>query len=205
MKYKWLNSSNNDKLIVFFNGWGLDASVVSHLLFDDYDVVMFYDYRSLETNFMPDKDYSEITLISWSMGVMTASLVFNKLHINADNKIAINGTMTPINKKFGINPMIYDLTIKGFNDRTKDKFIKNMFDEDIPKLQINRSTEELREELIVLKDYSANPNFEYTKVLISDNDKIIPTTAQCSYWGIKPNIKGGHCPFFQFKSWSELL
>jgi hypothetical protein len=65
--------------------------------------------------------------------------------------------------------------------------------------------ESQRNELIALKNYHANETFKYNKVLISDNDKIIPTKSQVAFWGIEPNLKGGHCPFFQFKKWSELL
>ena len=36
-------------------------------------------------------------------------------------------------------------------------------------------------------------------------DKIIPTKSQVAFWKVEPNLKGGHCPFFQFKKWSELL
>ena len=25
------------------------------------------------------------------------------------------------------------------------------------------------------------------------------------FWGIEPNLKSGHCPFFNFTKWSELL
>ena len=45
MEYKWLNRKNNSKLIVFFNGWGMDENIVAHLEFDEYDVLMFYDYK----------------------------------------------------------------------------------------------------------------------------------------------------------------
>jgi hypothetical protein len=38
-----------------------------------------------------------------------------------------------------------------------------------------------------------------------ENDKIIPTKSQVKFWGIEPNLKGGHCPFLQFEKWSELL
>ena len=68
-----------------------------------------------------------------------------------------------------------------------------------------REIDEQHSELIALKNYQANKNFKYNKVLISDNDKIIPTKSQVRFWGIEPNLKGGHCPFFQFEKWSELL
>ncbi len=41
MKYKWLNKQNNKKLIIFFNGLGMDENAVNHLDTEDYDIVMF--------------------------------------------------------------------------------------------------------------------------------------------------------------------
>ena len=77
MKYEWLNRENNSEIIVFFNGWGMDENIVSHLDFDGYDVLMFYDYNSLETDFdfsLLNK-YSKRYLTAWSMGVMIATLL----------------------------------------------------------------------------------------------------------------------------------
>ena len=51
MKYKWLVKKNNKSLIIFFNGWGMDESVVRHLESGSYDVLMFYDYNTLELDF----------------------------------------------------------------------------------------------------------------------------------------------------------
>ena len=79
------------------------------------------------------------------------------------------------------------------------------YGEIVQKTNNNRDLEEQKRELIAIKDYKANLDFEYTKVFISNNDKIIPTKSQVAFWGIEPNLKGGHCPFFQFKKWSELL
>ena len=45
MKYKWLNLKNNQKLIIFFNGWGMDEGVVKHLDCEGYDILMFYNYN----------------------------------------------------------------------------------------------------------------------------------------------------------------
>ena len=36
MEYKWLSQKNNNKLIIFFNGWGMDEFPVKHLASDDY-------------------------------------------------------------------------------------------------------------------------------------------------------------------------
>ena len=79
-----------------------------------------------------------------------------------------------------------------------------MFDK---KFEINcqREISEQLSELIALKNYQADESFKYNKILISDNDKIIPTKSQVAFWGKEPNLKGGHCPFFNFTKWSELL
>ena len=118
--------------------------------------------------------------------------------------IAINGTLKPIDTEYGIHPRIYDLTVKGFDENGRDKFISSMFEE---KRNINcsRDIKNQHSELIALKNYQADSNFKYNKILISDNDKIIPTKSQTKFWGIEPNLKGGHCPFFSFTKWSELL
>jgi biotin synthesis protein BioG len=128
MKYKWLNQNNNQKIILFFNGWGMDECVVKHLDPEDYDILMFYDYNSLETDFDFDllKTYTEIALIAWSMGTMIATLF---PQINSKNRTAINGTLKSIDTEYGIHPRIYDLTIKGFDEKGREKFIDSMFEE----------------------------------------------------------------------------
>ncbi len=208
MKYKWLNRGENNKIILFFNGWGMDENVVKHLDCEDYDVLMFYDYNTLETDFDWDSlnIYSEKNLIAWSMGVMVGNCLAPSLALplGEGRKIAINGTLKPIDENYGIHPKIYDLTIKGFNEKGRKRFIDSMFNKTID-INCNREIDEQHSELIALKNYQANEAFEYNKVLISDSDKIIPTKSQVAFWGIEPNLKGGHCPFFQFKKWSELL
>ena len=204
MRYKWLNKVNNQKLIIFFNGWGMDEKVVTHLECEDFDLLMFYDYNTLDTDFDFSllNIYSEKNLIAWSMGVMIGSKYINKNTLT--QAIAINGTLKLIDTAYGIHPRIYDLTVKGFDENGRDKFISSMFEE---KRNINcsRDIKNQHSELIALKNYQADSNFKYNKILISDNDKIIPTKSQTKFWGIEPNLKGGHCPFFSFTKWSELL
>lgn len=203
MRYKWLYKNNNNKLIVFFNGWGMDESVVKHLDPENNDVLMFYDYNSLDCDFdfdLLDK-FSEINLIAWSMGVMTATL----FDIKYNKKIAVNGTLKPIDNEFGIPIKIYELTLNNFNINSAEKFISNMFDSKTKIEKIHRDFTELKTELASLKTYKANTNFHYDRVIISSKDKIIPTKHQIAFWGISPNIDAGHAPFLMFKKWSELL
>lgn len=203
MKYKWLNKKLNNKLIIFFNGWGMDECVVKHLEYEDFDILMFYDYNTLETDF----DFSSLNtypqkyLVAWSMGVMTATL----FDIDYISKTAINGTLKPINDKYGIPERIYNLTLKGFSPQGAERFIKNMFIENCQLPNLQRNFEEQKSELEALTHYQANQDFKYDKIIISSDDKIIPSKNQTAFWNIEPNIKSGHAPFYQFKKWSELL
>ena len=202
MKYKWLNERNNNKLIIFFNGWGMDEAVVSHLEYEDFDVLMFYDYNSLITDFdfkCLDK-YIDKYLISWSMGVMIAT----NFGIKYNSAVAINGTLKPIDEKYGIHPKIYDLTINGFNEKGQKRFIKTIFNDDFMPA-INRNIEEQKSELSAIKGYRADEKFVYNKVFISNSDKIIPTKNQIAYWNKNANLEGNHCPFDLFNRWSEFL
>lgn len=201
MNLNWLNKKNNDKLIIFFNGWGMDDGVVSHLICDDYDVLTVCDYNSLEP--LPDfAEYKSINVVAWSMGVMIAGV----FAVPCDSATAINGTPYSINAEFGINPKVYKLMELGFNDDTKDKFVAKMFDE-IPVNFIapSRSTENRKSELSALRNYTPNPNFKFNRVLVSDNDKIIPTVSQMNYWKSAENVAGGHCIFYNYTHWKELL
>lgn len=197
MEYKWLNKKNNKKLIIFFNGWGMDENVVKHLEPGDYDVIMFYDYNSLGCDISLD-NYSEKFLVAWSMGVMVATL----FDIEYKTKTAINGTLKPIDDNFGIPVRVYDLTLNHLNPV---KFMKNMYDnvDDIP--TISRDFENQKSELAVLKTYKADESFKYDRVIISDSDKIIPTKNQVKFWKKEPNIQGAHCIFPYFSNWGELL
>lgn len=206
MKYKWLNRKFTDNLIIFFNGWGMDENVVKHLNHENVDVVMFYDYNDLETDFKLPFEYKSIKLVAWSMGVMIASIVMPLLKINLEHSVAINGTLFPIDAEYGINPKIYDLTVNSFNENVRNQFVRNMFtNKDTREFELIRTLDNQKSELIALKKYKSNTDFKYDRVLISDNDKIIPTKNQVNYWKIGPNLKGGHCPFFSFKSWGEIL
>lgn len=199
MKYKWLNKKNNEKLIIFFNGWGMDENVVKHLDPQDFDVVMLYDYNSLEIDFSFAEGCGTKYLVAWSMGVMVATL----FELDYKSKTAINGTLSPIHNEFGIPERIYNLTLRGFSPSGCEKFIQNMGI--IGDLSIDREFEEQKSELSALKNYKSNTDFEYNRVIISSDDKIIPTANQVKFWGIEPNLSAPHAPFKCFKNWSELL
>ena len=203
MKYKFYNE-NNEKLIIFFNGWGMDEFIISHLDRKGFDLLVFYDYTDLDVDFPPLDNYQEKYIIGWSMGVMISTLFYNCFG-NINKYIAINGTPKPIDDKYGIPERVYKLTLKSFNENTCRKFIEKMFDTKPPIEKFsNRTLESQKEELENLMGIEGK-YISFDKVFVSENDNIIPTKNQLNYWRYPVIIKGGHCPFFKFENWSEIV
>ena len=93
MRIEWLNKKGSDRVIVFFHGWGMDAAGVSHLQIED-DVLMCYDYRSLDFAF-PDLGYYRcIYVVAWSMGVWAADRVISRLEMKPERCVALKWNYT---------------------------------------------------------------------------------------------------------------
>lgn len=103
MNTYWLNNQNNKNLIVFFAGWSFDENPFKFLDCSGYDILMVYDYNEIKPLdiFQQFNQYENKILITWSMGVFAAYLL-RDFFKNFDYKIAVNGTVTPVDNEFGI-------------------------------------------------------------------------------------------------------
>lgn len=214
MRIEWLNKNNTDRVVVFFNGWGMDAQVVRHLK-ADCDVLVCYDYRELRESFPDIRKYKEIYVIAWSMGVWAAAQVLPPLNYPVKKYIALNGTERPVDDCFGIPVKVYELTEKGMNERGREKFFMRMLDTPEEKECFNaarplRRLEEQCEELCKIHKQSleAQQILPWNKVYISEKDVIFPVENQCNWWtqrGMAIDLlPGNHYPFCHFSSWREI-
>lgn len=215
MRIEWLIKKGADQVVVFFNGWGMDASVVSHLA-TDADVVMFYDYRVLSCDSLPDlKEYRKIYIVAWSMGVWAASFVVPHLTIQPCLSVALNGTERPVDDLYGIPVKIYQLTSKGMSVKGREKFFSRMagtteerdfLNACLPKRELAEQCEELV--LIEKQCQGYGKHHSWDKVYVSEKDVIFPVENQLNWWTGKAPvtfISGGHYPFTSFKSWEAIL
>ena len=135
-----------------------------------------------------------------------------------DKKIAVNGTPYPVHDEFGIPIKTFDLTLKFVDTGLQGKFQKNLFKnptnyEKYLKNPVERTVDSQKAELIALNDFIKNKKIEYEKfydyAIISDTDKIIPTRNQKSCWETLDTpykiLDSGHFPFFEFKSWEDII
>jgi len=216
MNKKWITQKNHTKLILFFNGWGMDSAAISHLQTGDYDLIELNDYSVLYFNQNKYKNYSEIYVVAWSLGVWAASHILSNSTIVIKKAVAINGTANPVDANEGIHPEIFKGTITGWNKKNRDRFLIRTVGEK-KDFEANRSKfgerliENQKEELIKLFDYSQQniaQSFRFDSVLIGNKDAIFPYENQLNYWRNKALIKVldiPHYPFLHFSCWDNII
>lgn len=216
MLYHWLNRQDNDKLIMFFAGWSFDYKPFEYLDCLGYDVLFIYDYSDMSLD-IDVKNYMEKYLITWSMGVYTAYRIREFLP-EFNKKIAVNGTVFPVDNEYGIPEKPFILTLKHAKKGLEKKFYQNILEteeefERYIKNPVKRTVENRVSELENLYDTIKNDVKSYEKyydiAYISQNDKIIPTKNQMNFWTKYDTdyilLESGHFPYYNYSAWKELL
>lgn len=220
MKSCWLNNQNNENLIVFFAGWSFDEKPFNFLKCNDFDVLFVYDYNDFK---LPEelkniKNYKHKYLITWSMGVFVANL-FKNLFSDFEYKMAINGTISPVDNEFGIPIKMFELTLKHAKIGLEGKFYKNVFQteeefQEYSKTPVGRTIgnrvselENLYTEIKNHKELEIQKFYDFA--IVSDFDKIIPPKNQiASHNQNKARVLSlpyGHFPFYHYSKWNEIL
>ncbi|MBU1568777.1 MAG: DUF452 family protein [Proteobacteria bacterium] len=218
MKGSWLHMEGRENLIIFCNGWGMDGTPLQLLTSSAYDVYMLYDYHDL-TPPQSIKDivhgYRQVSLISWSMGVWVGQKLFFDSVGLFHRRIAINGTLCPIDDNFGIPEKIFAETLSGYNETTRMKFYRRMCREKTNlkmflARQPQRSPVEQCSELAALQkmvDCVSVDQSIYQEIIIAEYDWIVPSANQRQFWFGKQvaEIAGFHFLFYIWQSWDHLL
>lgn len=215
----WLHQDNNDKLLLFFNGWGGDEHPFQRMTSANYDVLMLNDYRDLtfpEEAFNAVHAYKEVHVVAWSFGVWVAQCVLMPLKDQLQSAMAINGTFQPVSAQYGIPEPIIRGTLSNLSERNLVKFQRRMLknNEDwkqFESVKPQRSLDELENELFLLTQHFQVGKMKegfYDRALIGADDRIIPTANQKAFWTERVAVKEldhGHFCFFAFQSWDEVL
>lgn len=218
MKYQWLHKQQKSNLLIFCNGWGMDAEPVQHVASDDYDVLMLYDYSSLESAIdivQVMSTYGTTSLVSWSMGVWAGQQLFAGYQQLLTNCIAINGTLCPIDDQYGIPVKTVHATLENFDEKQRLKFYYRMcrdrelykeFIRNQPKRTIADQKQELNN-LLQTANCKAQEKPMYDRAIVAEHDFVIPTENQLQFWPDKivKRVDGSHFLFYAYESWDALL
>ncbi len=205
MKHCWINRQNNDTLLVFFNGWGMDAKPFAHLDCQGVDVLMFYDYKNFSIQ-EAIPAYPQMHLAAWSLGVWAYGA--SGFQLPFKTVTAYNGTLNPIDAQDGIDPMIFLNTMKNWDETTRIKFYRRISGtNDFPLPE--RTVEDQHDELLAINQLAANgAQAAFTHAVIGESDRIFSCASQLNSWN-KRQVKikllpSPHYLFGDFHRWKEL-
>ncbi|MCI5150850.1 MAG: DUF452 family protein [Candidatus Electrothrix sp. MAN1_4] len=228
MKTCWLHQQGNKDCLLFFAGWGMCPEPFYALPAGSFDVLMVYDYQSLESskcialldNIKKKKSYSNIHLLAWSMGVWVAAYLFGAKKLSAPcftSAIAMGGTCTPIHDQFGIPEQNFSNMAKQLSSASVQAFQRSMFADDHEATRFaaafqkgKRSCTAMHHELCTLATATAaQPSVPdiYTSKIVTGRDRIFPARNQIRAWGRKEcqKLSLPHFPFYQWSSWAIMM
>lgn len=195
-------------LIIFFNGWGMNETIISHL-----KIPQRFSFYHLSFPYEIDieifKNYKKIFFIGWSFGVFYMADFISKHKFMIKNKfytVAING-ISHLMEKGNLDKRVLFLTYKNLNEKNMEIFYKKA---GIKNFHSKKSIIELKNELkFFIDNYYKTENIQINKAFVSDNDLIIKSEIQKKYY--KKNnisfteIKGNHYIFNLFYQWEYFL
>ncbi|MGL4968661.1 MAG: pimeloyl-ACP methyl esterase BioG family protein [Fusobacteriaceae bacterium] len=165
------------KLIVFFNGWGMDESI-----FPKEEKEWKILYVNYPYHLQPEKlkNLEELVFIGWSFGVYYANKFLEENpEFQKYLSISINGTPEMIGDN-GISKKIMNYTLANLTEESIKKFYINMGCN--PLCSESKNIENLKEELnCFIINYAVKKNF-FKKALISQRDRIISYKNQKKYY-----------------------
>lgn len=190
MQYRLTSSTGAPRLILIFAGWGMDATPFESLCRPGYDIMVVWDYRSYHIDWSVVEGYGEICLVAWSMGVFAASQTIQAIDYKITRRIAVNGTLTPVDDLRGIPEAVYYGTHAGLDERNLTKFYRRMcgsrevyaaFDAVRPR----RDIDGLRDELAAVAErtiLNTMAPVRWDKAIVGRADAIFPPVNQRRAW-----------------------
>lgn len=190
MKHEFVKQTGSRRLILIYAGWAMDAEPFRHVCRPGYDTMVVWDYRDLTMNWSGVSSYDEIALIAWSMGVYAASMTIHSIDHLITARIAVNGTLSPVDNMRGIPENIFEGTASTLDDRNLRKFFRRMcgdrptterFMQHAPSRPVGELVDELR--AIYPEPWFCNPKVErWDRAVIGRQDAIFPPCNQQRAW-----------------------
>ncbi len=208
MQHRHIYKEGNPRLIIIFAGWAMDAAPFAGLRRPGYDIMVVWDYRSPDIDWSCVSGYAEICVVAWSLGVYSAARAIRGISSRVTLRLAVNGTMSPVDRLEGIPDDVFDGTLAGLDERNLTKFYRRVsgsraafesFSAKMPR----RSITELKAELALFRTEPILENEidgRWDRAVIGRDDAIFPPANQCRAWAKHPYslIDAPHLPDFQF-------
>ena len=205
MEIRWLKQNKAADVIVVFGGWAVGPDVFAHLA-GPQDLFFASDYRNLDAELPDLSGYQNVTLVAWSFGVAAYAHWQKDRPDPFDRKIAVNGTLAPVDEARGIPPAVLAKTAEGLSDQSFAQFLRRTFNAPQPPRSID--VEARRAELHAVAARGAAPAVAFDQVWLSGRDRIFPPVNQHRAWDgatLRELPTAAHAPFDQFDSWQGVI
>ena len=183
-----------------------------------HDLLMVYDYTRLRQSDLQGLSldiYKQLHLVAWSMGVWAAGYLLAGQEYNLTTATALNGTLTPIDDRFGIGCRAFQDMVRTFSTQTLGEFYDSMFAEQkeakrFKRCKPQRSQDDIFHELVALQRHYAEhgpADNIYGRKLVGSRDRIFPARNQVRSWGKGrcTVINAPHFPFYGWPSWDTVI
>ena len=208
MNKKFISRQNgNSRVIVVFADWAMDWRPFKGLGVPGYDIAVIWDFSDLTFSWKAFTAYDEVCLVAWGMGVFAASLTVHEILGRVTKRIAVNGTLDPIDDNRGMPATAFHGLVNALSPGSLKRFYRRMCTsaEQYEAFFTNRPQRTMAEIAAELRDIETHtifhaPQFtEWDLAVISRHDVIFPTQNQVRSWhGVVPVqfLEGGHLPDF---------
>lgn len=194
MRSEYVSHCGSRRLILVFAGWAMDPAPFRHLERPGYDIAVVWDYRSLSIDWSFCKDYDEICILAWSLGVYASAVTTLPIEDKVTRRIAVNGTLYPVDRLRGIPEATFAGTLDGLTERSLHKFYRRVAGtrerfESFAQTMPDRDIEGLKDELLSFYPFPllpCEPVRRWDTVLIGREDAIFPAVNQYRAWAGAP-------------------
>ena len=128
MKHRFLaHDPDAQSLTIFFAGWGSSPERFRDLRpAGGQDLFLLWDFDGA-VGALPDLSrYETVDVVGWSLGVRIAADWVMESPVPVRRFTAVAGTLTPIDRRLGIPPVVFDRTTDRFGEATLEGFLLNM-------------------------------------------------------------------------------
>jgi len=204
MEFRWLHREQEAEAIVVFGGWAVGPEVLDHLT-GAYDVLFASDYRDLNAGLPDLSSYDLVSLVAWSFGVASYAHWQQGRDDPFARKVAVNGTLSPVNRRTGIPPVAMSKTIETLSEDAYQLFLARVFNSRQRRATIDVIARQ--EELVAIEERGDALSICFDHVWVSADDKIFPAANQKRAWPQNKVriIDAPHASFGQFDTWQEIL
>lgn len=216
MLQHWIHKNGHSRVLLFFNGWGMDERMAGVLPAPkEADMLCLSSYHQGTADLAKTlAQYTTIDVVAWSMGVWAAPGALSAITHKLRHCVALNGTCQPIDDELGIPSDIFAGTLRLFSPAVRDRFLRRMAGGNKGYTQMKpllptRSWEDQHNELAWWQQHAhlPVPQLPWTQAWCGTRDTVFPISAQLRFWQDTPTVvlPVYHFPFGAFDHWDNLL